>query len=164
MLVPAMASSLRYFAYGSNMASAQMAQRCPGATALGPARLPGFALAFDRWSARRGGYVADVLPAPRAETWGVLWAVTAEDLVALDHFEGVAAGAYRRDVVAVWPAGNDGPVDAIAYRVCSPGPPGRPSTAYLALLIEGAREHGLPAAHQQAIAAAAGLGAGPQAG
>ena len=126
------------------MSSAQMAERCPGATALGAARLRGRRLAFDVWSERRGGLAADVPPAPGAEVWGVLWRVTEEHAAALDRHEGVARGRYRRASVRVERRGG-GEVDAFAYVARAPGAEGPTTAAYLALLLEGAREHGLPA-------------------
>ncbi len=132
-----------YFAYGSNMASSQMADRCPGAVCLGAARLPGYRLAFDAWSNRRGGLVADVLPAPDSEAWGVLWQVTEEHAEALDRYEGVARGQYRREDVRVESETGE-PVEAFAYVICNPGEEGPTTDAYRAILLEGAREHGLP--------------------
>jgi gamma-glutamylcyclotransferase len=148
-----------YFAYGSNMNSVQMAERCPGAVSLGVARLDGFALAFDRWSHRRSGYVADVLPSPGATVWGVLWRVTREHLLSLDRYEGVAGGAYRREAVHVSLA-TEPPreVEAVVYRVCQPDAPGPPSAPYLNLMLEGAREHVLPPAYIANLAASASLG------
>jgi cation transport regulator ChaC len=132
-----------YFAYGSNMSRAQMAERCPGAEALGPARLTGYALAFDRFSKRWDGYVADIVPHAGAETWGVLWRVTAAHLESLDRFEGVSSGAYRRTAVeAETPAGERH--TAVAYQVVEPAAPGLPSVAYAATMARGASEHGLP--------------------
>lgn len=127
------------------MSSAQMEERCPGATALGAARLRGRRLAFDVWSERRGGLAADIPPAPGAEVWGVLWRVTEEHAAALDVHEGVARGRYRRAPVRVERPGG-GEVDAFAYVVRAPVAEGPTTAAYLALLLEGAREHGLPAA------------------
>ena len=132
-----------YFAYGSNMASSQMADRCPGAVCLGAARLPGYRLAFDAWSNRRGSLVADVLPAPDSEAWGVLWQVTEEHAEALDRYEGVARGQYRREDVRVESERGE-PVEAFAYVICNPGEEGPTTDAYRAILLEGAREHGLP--------------------
>jgi len=148
-----------YFAYGSNMSSAQMAERCPGAVSLGAACLEGFTLAFDRWSDRRGGYVADVVPARHELVWGVLWKVTSQHLESLDHHEGVAAGAYRRESVRVaMSAQSPRKWDAVTYRVCQPVTPGAPPAAYLAVMLEGAREHALPAAYVAGLAASASLG------
>lgn len=139
-----------YFAYGSNMASSQMAERCPGAVSLGIARLPGYRLAFDAWSNRRGGLVADVLPEPGSEVWGVLWEITGEHAEALDRYEGVARGQYRRESVQVdSPPGET--VDAFAYVICDPGEDGPTTDAYRDILLEGAREYGLPPEWIQAI-------------
>ena len=139
-----------YFAYGSNMASSQMADRCPGAISLGAARLPGYRLAFDAWSNRRGGLVADVLPAPGSEVWGVLWQVTEEHAEALDRYEGVARGQYRRENVRV-ESPNGERLEAFAYVICNPAEEGPTTDAYRALLLEGAREHDLPFAWVKAI-------------
>lgn len=139
-----------YFAYGSNMASSQMADRCPGAVCRGVALLPGYRLAFDAWSNRRGGLVADVLPAPDSEVWGVLWQVTDDHAEALDRYEGVARGQYRRENVLV-ESPNGESLEAFAYVICNPGEEGPTTDAYRALLLEGAREHGLPADWVKAI-------------
>ena len=48
----------RYFAFGSNLDQEQMRARCPSAKLLGPAVLPGHALAFAGYSHRWGGAVA----------------------------------------------------------------------------------------------------------
>ena len=132
-----------YFAYGSNMASSQMADRCSGAVCLGVARLPDYRLAFDAWSNRRGGLVADVLPALGSEVWGVLWTVTEEHAEALDRYEGVARGQYRREDVRVESAAGE-QIEAFAYVICNSGEDGPTTDAYQAILLEGAREHGLP--------------------
>ncbi|MDZ7729153.1 MAG: gamma-glutamylcyclotransferase family protein [Dehalococcoidia bacterium] len=136
---------LFYFAYGSNMSASQMADRCPGARALGAAWLPDFALAFTRYSPRREGGVADIRPHRRKAAHGVLWEVTEDHLASLDRYEGVASGAYRRIEVAV--AQGTGPPEApaLTYQVVEPRPDHVPPAAeYMATLIEGACEHGLP--------------------
>ena len=133
-----------YFAYGSNMSRTQMGDRCPGHGRGLAARLPGYRLAFDRYSTRRGGgHVADILEAPiSSNVWGIVWSVEARHLEALDGFEGVARGVYRRIDVRVETA--DGGLDAVAYRICAPGEEGLPSRAYLDLLLEGAVEFAFP--------------------
>lgn len=131
-----------YFAYGSNLSARQMAVRCPSAVRLGPARLDGFRLAFDHPSRRWGGYAADVVPAPGAHTWGGLWTVSEVDLAALDRFEGVAVGAYARHLL---PVAGGLVRDAVVYRVASPQAEGAPAPRYLHVILEGAREFGLPA-------------------
>jgi hypothetical protein len=129
-------SRILYFAYGSNLNRAQMATRCPSARALGVARLNAhrFVITSDG--------VANVISAPQRSVLGVLWSCTSRDMVALDVFEGVAEGWYRR----AWrPVSTGGAVHrAIVYvgRVTAPGAP-RPG--YLDLtLMPGARDSCLP--------------------
>ena len=85
-----------YFAYGSNMANAQMAQRCPQSKKIGVARLPGY-----RWIISGRGY-ATVVQAPQDEVEGVLFEISPSDEAALDRFEGVAAGSYAKAELRVW--------------------------------------------------------------
>lgn len=132
-----------YFAFGSNMSARQMGSRCPGAVALGPARLDGFRLAFDLPSRYWGGWVADVVPAEGVAVWGVLWRLSPEHWRMLDDYEDVEEGRYRRDTVEVTGPGGSR-VRAQLYRVVRPQGEGRPSERYLRALLEGAREHGLP--------------------
>ncbi|MGK2966098.1 MAG: gamma-glutamylcyclotransferase family protein [Tepidiformaceae bacterium] len=137
------ALSQPYFAYGSNMSPGQMAERCPGAGMVSTAVLEGYRVAFTRYSRRWDGYVADVVRTEGEEAHGVLWEVSEGHLAALDVFEGVATGGYRReDVVVRTP---DGAMhSAVAYVVVEPGPEGEPSGAYREVITEAARLHGLP--------------------
>ena len=82
-----------YFAYGSNMDTARMLARCPGARPVGAATLPGFRLVERLY--------ADVEPSAGCEAKGLLWSVTEADLASLDRHEGVAGGVYERLVVPV---------------------------------------------------------------
>src|SRR6185369_5465647 len=77
-----------YFAYGSNMQRAAMARRCPGARAIGPARLDNhaFFVGIDGWGS--------VKPKPGARVYGVLWRLTPRDIAALHAYELLHAGLY----------------------------------------------------------------------
>ena len=81
-----------YFAYGSNMETTRMLARCPSARMAGVAKLKGYRLAERLY--------ADIETAEVCAVGGVLWSVTLADLCALDSFEGVAAGAFKRGVYA----------------------------------------------------------------
>ncbi|HEU4539435.1 MAG TPA: gamma-glutamylcyclotransferase family protein, partial [Polyangiaceae bacterium] len=76
------------FSFGSNLDEAQMRRRCPSARPVGRARLPGHALVFGGFSGRWGGAVASVVRARGQAVEGVLYALLAADLAALDAFEG----------------------------------------------------------------------------
>ena len=83
-----------YFAYGANMERAAMARRCPGASARGPARLRGWRYVIAE------GY-GSVAPAPGSCVYGVLWRLTPRDLAALNAFESLDSGLYRRAMLTV---------------------------------------------------------------
>jgi gamma-glutamylcyclotransferase (GGCT)/AIG2-like uncharacterized protein YtfP len=82
-----------YFAYGSNLNKDQMAKRCPRAVAIGPMILPEARLVF------RG--VADVEYDETGEVHGGLWRITKRCERALDRYEGVAGGLYRKVYIEI---------------------------------------------------------------
>src|SRR5215211_3190831 len=63
-----------YFAYGSNMDVAAMAERCPASRPIGIARLP-----RHRFMIAREGY-ATVTRDPRRTVWGILWELALVDV------------------------------------------------------------------------------------
>jgi len=83
-----------YFAYGANMERAAMARRCGGAIPLGPAVLRGWRYVIAE------GY-GSVAPAPGMCVFGVLWRLTPRDLAALNIFESLDSGLYRRAMLTV---------------------------------------------------------------
>src|SRR5438270_13584124 len=91
----------------------QMASRCPGAVALGRARLADYELVFVWDSPGWGGGVATVIPSSSREVWGVLWDLTEKHVEALDRYEGVAVGAYTREHLDV--ETDKGLVKAVIY-------------------------------------------------
>lgn len=139
-----------YFAYGSNMSLRQMQRRCPTAQRVGIGLLANHVLAFTRFSQGRRCGVADVLPHPSQEVWGVLFEVNSSDLRSLDASEGFhGAGqvnAYDRSEITVLREGDPAqPVRAELYVVQEKSPESlRPNQDYQALLVEGATENGLP--------------------
>jgi len=136
----------RYFAYGSNMSGEQMRSRCPGAND------PLNAVLDDHdWLLNRRG-VATLEPAPGREVHGVLWDVTADDLAALDRWEGVPR-YYRRSTMAV--RTNAGSVDAEVYidPVVDPiSDPEHWRPGYLDVIRRGAAERALPEHWQRTLA------------
>jgi gamma-glutamylcyclotransferase len=96
------ATSVLYFAYGSNLDRGQMRSRCPSALRVGPATLHGYALAFAGYSSVWNGAVASVVRDSSRVVPGVLYAITREDLARLDRFEGVprAYERVRREVLS----------------------------------------------------------------
>jgi hypothetical protein len=140
-----------YFAYGSNLCTAQMAERCPSGQVVARAMLSDHALVFPRRSERRNCGVAGIVPCPGRVVWGAVYRLTEDDIARLDRSEGhirardPAANAYNKRDVAVL---RDGVCDDIirAFTYIAVPMPGRhiPSAGYREALIRGAREHGLP--------------------
>lgn len=125
-----------YFSYGSNMDAAEMQQRCPGATLEGIAVLPDHRLMITA-----DGF-ATVVPDHGRRVMGALWRLTESDERALDDYEDIASGFYRRDFILVEAEG--GAVRALVY-LASSDRPGKPRPGYLELILSAARALGLPA-------------------
>jgi cation transport regulator ChaC len=131
-----------YFAYGSNMDPKQMASRCPGATAIGRARLADHELAFVWDSPGWGGGVATVIPSSGREVWGVVWDLTDTHIEALDRYEGIAVGAYFKEHIDV--QAETGLVNALIY-LATDTREKLASKRYVDVLVRGAKAFDLPA-------------------
>jgi gamma-glutamylcyclotransferase (GGCT)/AIG2-like uncharacterized protein YtfP len=132
-----------YFAYGSNMSRGPMRVRCPTAKEAGVAILRDY-----RFVIMANGY-ASVVPAAGQDVHGLVWRIGPQDLAALDDYEDVAGGLYRHATLPVLQDGR--PTDALVYLGCE-AREGRPSAAYMALVVEAARECGLPADYVEKLA------------
>lgn len=145
-----MSERIWYFAYGSNMQPATFRGR-RGIVPLDavPARLAGWRLVLDKPPLiPLGESMANVVEDAAAEVLGVAYAVSRVDLEHIDLTEGVFIDNYRRVSVRVMPL--DGRPDALeAFTLTSERRDARlrPSRRYMALLVEGAEHHGLPAAY-----------------
>lgn len=128
-----------YFAYGSNLNYAAMRRRCPAAVPLETLALGNSRLVF------RG--VADCIYEPGAECLGGLWRITPACERALDRYEGIGSGFYRKEYVPI--TGIDGEETVMLYAMNSTGifPP---SQGYLDTIREGYRDFGLPLKHLNA--------------
>ena len=125
-----------YFAYGSNMDRAAMRALCPGSRPLGPARLPRHRLAI-----MPAGYLS-IVRDPRRTVWGLLWDLALADVPALDRYEGMAEGLYRK---ALHPVLTDaGARRALIY--IGRGEGGVPRPGYLEDVLAAARAVLSPAA------------------
>ncbi len=126
-----------HFSYGANMDRAAMTRRCPGAVGFGPAILDGY-----RFTITTDGY-ASVAPASGACVHGVLWRLTARDLAALNVFESLDSGLYRRAVLPVRIGGKR--KSALVYLGrAGRAAEGRPRPGYIETVVRAARDWGLP--------------------
>jgi gamma-glutamylcyclotransferase len=140
-----------YFAYGSNMALDHLQGRCPEAVPYGPALLSGYRIGFRYPSTSfPGGSAADIVRDANARVWGVLFEITEGDIQALDGFEDVDLGGYRRIPIDVLYDGLE--VEAWSYEVIDKlDDDYRPVPEYLELMIEGALQAGLPETYIEEI-------------
>ena len=137
-----------YFAYGSNMQTATFCGRRGIAfTRAAAVRACGWRLVLDKPPLLPiGESYANIVPDPHGEVLGVAYEVSHAALESIDLSEGVLIGNYERRAVEVAPLGDGGPpFDAFTLVSDRRDASLRPSTRYMALLVEGALEHGLPA-------------------
>lgn len=130
------------FSYGSNMFTPRLRARCPSVKPLGLAVLSGAEL---RWhkvskdhSAKCDISLSDL---PESRVFGVLYEVATSEKQRLDEAEGLGNG-YKAIDVRVLHNGEE--VVASAYRATNIDPSLKPYSWYQALVVAGAKEHGLP--------------------
>jgi gamma-glutamylcyclotransferase (GGCT)/AIG2-like uncharacterized protein YtfP len=125
-----------YFAYGSNMNTEQMADRCPGHLFGGRAMLR-----RQRFIINSRG-VATIVPEEDGEVWGIVWRITEADEKELDKNEGVRLDLYRKAFFSLLL--DDGtPATVYAY-IATERTPGSPRPGYMEKIVKSARSHGLP--------------------
>jgi len=138
-----------YFAYGSNLKAVRILERVPSAQPLARARLANHALRFDKPGADGSGK-ANLCDAPGETVWGFVYTLERVDWPGLDACE---PGYDRISVEVVLESERRAAVQT--YRHPAPQPGLVPLDGYVRLVVEGAREHALPAAYVGAIAALA---------
>jgi hypothetical protein len=134
-----------YFAYGSNLVSERIRRpdRAPSARAVGTASLSGHVLAWHKRGADGSGKCTVCRTESRADgVWGVLWEIDAADVARLDAVEG---HGYERIEVEVSSANQKMKAFTYLARASHIDAALRPADWYRALVVAGAREHGLPA-------------------
>ena len=131
-----------HYGYGSNLNLDFLKQYCPSARFVMKAYLPNFEVQFRYWSEKRNGGISTIISAPGELVHGVVYDVSVKDIEELDILESVPQGLYKRETFKV--LGEDGKWhDADLYRVSEPKGPFTPSKSYVALMLNGAKEHGL---------------------
>ncbi len=144
-----------YFAYGSNMNWNQIRSRCPSAQFTFVARAEGYVLAFTRFSQNRKCGVADIVASSGNDAWGVVFDIPNDEIDQLDKSEGYRPerarelNAYERSQLEVTCQEDaNSPIAVWTYFVVSKSNlPLKPAVEYKALIIDGARHWGFPAAY-----------------
>lgn len=145
---------VRYFAYGSNLMAERLRERGVGFVSARPAVLRDHRLAFDK-AGRDGSGRANVIRALGGQVHGVLYELTLDALDTLKLFE---AGYDLADVL-VECARLDGGVEVLPARTFVARADRRteapPTRGYVATILEGMRQHGLPEPARDEVARAA---------
>lgn len=128
-----------YFAYGANMDVAAMAVRCPHSRPLGLGRLARY-----RFTILETGY-ATVAPDARAQVHGLLYDLAVADVPALDRYEEIGRGLYRKVVQPVLRA-PVGSARALVY-IGTATREGPAAPGYVENILASARALGLPGAY-----------------
>lgn len=133
---------VNYFAYGSNMCL-QALQKRNGVTPKEPgvpAKLDGYRLLFNKESSDCSGK-ANIEACPGKEVWGVLYRISDEQLKILEDKE----KGYMNKIISI--QRSDGTTEsAWTFTKESPGNNSLfPYLWYKRFLVDGAREHELPA-------------------
>jgi hypothetical protein len=147
-----------YFAYGSNLNPAGVAQWCrhyghrsPISKPGRPAVLDNYRLCFPVYSEYWGGGVADIVYDPGKYVAGGIFNLSETELAILDEkvgrkldASGAETGIYKRITVTVAPLGKFEPVQAITYTGVNVDKYHMPPTRqYMDLLLQGAYATGL---------------------
>nr|XP_053640562.1 gamma-glutamylcyclotransferase-like [Cherax quadricarinatus]XP_053640563.1 gamma-glutamylcyclotransferase-like [Cherax quadricarinatus]XP_053640564.1 gamma-glutamylcyclotransferase-like [Cherax quadricarinatus] len=133
-----------YFAYGSNLLKKRIHVNNPSAKMISVAKLKDYRLDFILFSQNWQGATATIVEDPGNFVYGVIWEIGNEDMAKLDRQEGVNNGVYKvLEVDVETPNGES--VRARCYQqLITFTEDKRPSSVYKNVIIQGARENGLP--------------------
>lgn len=142
-----------YFAYGSNMLTEWLRDRCPSANPMGIAIAANHKLVFGKRSIDKSGK-ATLVRTEGVDTPGVVFEIAENERPELDKAEGFKPekpddpSRYRRDDnFEIQPVGSDSVITATTYLANKPEDGLKPYDWCLALLIAGTVQHGLDPDH-----------------
>ncbi len=121
-----------YIAYGSNMNIKQMKMRCPTSKKIGVGKVKGYELLFK--GAEHNAY-ATIEPNENAETDVVLWDITEQDEIALDHYEGFPVFYTKEHITVLQENGEE--LEGMVYVMDQKHALGMPTTAYFKTVLKG---------------------------
>ena len=133
-----------YIAYGSNLNVQQMRWRCPGARIICTSELQDYRLLFK--GSKTGSYLT-VEPEKGCTVPVVVWEVTDQDELALDHYEGYPSFYYKTEMTLDVKGIRTGKLRrrrAFVYIMREERPYGVPASSYLSICGQGYRFFGFP--------------------
>lgn len=146
----------RYLAYCTLLDQEEMRRFCPGARPGEVGRVTGWRVGFGSYGDAGPGGGCHLYPEPDHRVYGLLYELNDDEMTALDTISGVDTGYYSKLALDVEVA-TGSTMPAITYVIPAPGP-FRPSEAYTAPILRGARDLALPEEYirelETAIAAA----------
>jgi gamma-glutamylcyclotransferase (GGCT)/AIG2-like uncharacterized protein YtfP len=134
-----------YFAYGSNLLSKQMSARVASARAVGTAWVDGHRLFFGK-RGRDGSGKATLVTDVSSRVWGALYAIDPAHWERLDGFE---PGYARVELIVTTARGER--VNAASYVAREMASDPVAFAWYKRLIVDGAREHDLPAPYIESL-------------
>jgi enamine deaminase RidA (YjgF/YER057c/UK114 family) len=144
------------FSYGSNMLERRLRERAPSARAIATGILRGHTLRWHKVGRDDSGKCdAFATGDDKDVVHGVLYEIAPEDKPALDAAEGLGAG-YDEKEVKIHTA--SGVVRAHLYCATHIDPEMVPFDWYQAIVVQGARQHGLPAEYVARLEAQPSMG------
>ena len=140
-----MGSYFYYFAYGSNMLTERLIQRCPSAAAVGAAFVDGYSLEFSKKS-KDGSGKATIVEVQGECQYGVVFTIEDCELETLDKAEGRGYGYDLKYPFNVTMADTGVPIATKTYIVTEghTGSSLKPFDWYLGYVVAGAIKHQLP--------------------
>jgi gamma-glutamylcyclotransferase len=130
-----------YFAYASNMNQAQMKRWCPASRFFKTALLDGFRFVYDGFSVTWDGAVGNIVKSESECVWGALYEITERDRLTLDAFEGYPRSYDHKEVEV---RDRDGGIYKAVTYFRTGRALGKPHPDYERIVIDGAKECGLP--------------------
>ncbi len=139
-----------YFAYGSNMLTERLRDRCPSAEPVGLAEAHGYKICFKKKSKRDGSGKATLVRGNPAldKIPGVLFQIYKSELGRLDRAEGNDKGYYRDNSFPVVSTEN-GKIFTITYIAEKLEEGLSPYDWYLAFVVAGSLQHNLSTKHTE---------------
>ena len=131
-----------YIAYGSNLYTEQMRQRCPDAELIGTSVLPDYRLLYKgKWNESW----LTIEHSAGSQVPVAIWLVSRRDEMMMDRYEGYPILYYKADLVL--PVVDCGDsllenVPAFVYIIQSDNEPAIPSAEYVEECVEGYRRFG----------------------
>lgn len=140
---------MHYFAYGNLLDIDIMRRLCPSVRAVGVACLRDHQIAFAKCAdPSQAGCTLEEKPG--AETWGVQYELSDEDMKKLDDAAGVGQNHWTHKSITV--AGQDGKsMASVTYVIPQASGAYSPPETYVAPIFKGAEAFSLPAPYRAAL-------------